>query len=148
MPSVWSCGSPCTEIAWFGDCDRNWSDLPPFCFDGTTPSGKIKESCKKACGNCRKQRIFPLTLNLIGSFLKTTRELRYIANFLLFFCRVKILEDRRMDKPDSRPLKRFGQDYASRLNIFNKFLELLFVVIIFCYPVIFSFRVLMFLILK
>jgi len=61
---------------------------------------------------------------------------------------VKLFEDRRMDKPDSRPLERFGQDYASRLNIFNKFLELLFVVITFCYPDIFSFRVLMFLSLK
>ena len=59
-----------------------------------------------------------------------------------------ILEDTMIDEPDSRQFNRFGQDYASRLTIYNKFFELPFVAIVFCSLVIFSFRCLIFLCLK
>merc|ERR1711890_148905 len=51
LPSGWRCGSPCAEIAFFGDCDTPWNHLF-FCFEGTAPAGNVSANCKKSCGKC------------------------------------------------------------------------------------------------
>merc|ERR1712020_365337 len=55
LPSTFACRNTCKQLA-DGSCNTSWSVLKSYgCFDGTAPSGKIKDYCKKSCKNCSKK---------------------------------------------------------------------------------------------